>query len=411
MVIGALHSEAMRTPEQAISQILEHAEPSCEVETVPLIEAAGRVLAREVVSDVDAPPFRKSAMDGYALRGDDLAGGAAELEVVGESRAGHPFDASVPPGACVAISTGAEVPDDCDVVVMVERSEREGPRVRLTDTPRAGQNICNRGEDLRVGQVVKRPGRRLTATDLSVLAAVGCEPVTVFRRPRVTLLTTGDELVPPTETPGPGQIREGNTLHLAALARRAGAEVDHAGLVRDDADELAARFAAALDASDVVVTTGGVSMGEYDLVAGAFQRCGVEEVFHKVAIKPGKPLWFGRRGSTLVFGLPGNPVSCLLDHEVFVRPALRRLEGQDEAACLEPLGRGRWNAEPPRTNPRQQNLPVTVERGEDGGDVLTPIEWSGSADIVGLSTCTAMAVVPAGGTVRTGDLVDYRRLY
>ena len=330
----------MRTPAEAIDQILMHTEPGRDHESVPLLEAAGRVLAQDVVSDVDAPPFEKSAMDGFAVHAGDLSGGAAELEVVGEARAGHPFGVSVAPGSCVAISTGAEVPEGCDAVVMVERSKREGSRVRLTDAVRIGQNVCNRAEDLRTGERVMAPGRRLTATDLSVLAAVGCEPVTVFRRPVVTLLTTGDELVPPAETPGVGQIREGNTLHLAALARRAGADVRHAGLVRDDADELARRFGEALDASDVVVTTGGVSRGEYDLVAGAVPACGVEEVFHKLAIKPGKPLWFGRRGSTLVFGLPGNPVSCLLDHEVFVVPALRKLEGQQAEGWVEPLGVG-----------------------------------------------------------------------
>ena len=401
----------MRTPAEAIDQILMHTEPGRDHESVPLLEAAGRVLAQDVVSDVDAPPFEKSAIDVFAVHAGDLSGGAAELEVVGEARAGHPFGVSVAPGSCVAISTGAEVPEGCDAVVMVERSKREGSRVRLTDAVRIGQNVCNRAEDLRTGERVMAPGRRLTATDLSVLAAVGCEPVTVFRRPVVTLLTTGDELVPPAETPGVGQIREGNTLHLAALARRAGADVRHAGLVRDDADELARRFGEALDASDVVVTTGGVSMGEYDLVAGAFQACGVEEVFHKIAIKPGKPLWFGRRGSTLVFGLPGNPVSCLLDHEVFVVPALRKLEGQQAEGWVEPLGVGRWNAAPPRSNPRQQNLPVTVGVGEDGVDVLTPIEWSGSADIVGLATATAMAVVPPNETVETGERVEYRQLY
>jgi molybdopterin molybdotransferase len=401
----------MRTPEEASTQILMHTEPGRETESVPLLEAAGRVLAQEVVSDVDAPPFEKAAMDGFALRAGDLVARETELGVVGESRAGHPFGDSVPPASCVAISTGAEVPADCDAVVMVEQTERRGETVRFTADVIEGQNICNRGQDLRVGERVQTPGRRLTATDLSVLAAVGCEPVTVYRRPVVTLLTTGDELVPPSGTPGVGQIREGNTLHLAALARRAGADVRHAGLVRDDQDELAARFAEALDASDVVVTTGGVSMGEHDLVAAAFQACGVEEVFHKIAIKPGKPLWFGKRGRTLVFGLPGNPVSCLLDHEVFVRPALRKLEGQAEADWVEPLGHGRWNGKAPRPNPRQQNLPATIEVGQDGVDVLTPIGWSGSADIVGLATATAMAVVPPHETVEPGERVQYRRLY
>ena len=163
----------MRTPEEAIAEILLHAEPSRECEDVALIEADGRVLARDVVSDVDVPPFRKSAMDGFALRAEELASGEGTLAVVGESRAGHPFRGSVPRGTCVSISTGAEVPADCDAVVMVERSRREEGRVHLADQPRTGQNICNRGEDLAKDEVVLRAGRRLTPTDLSVLAAVG----------------------------------------------------------------------------------------------------------------------------------------------------------------------------------------------------------------------------------------------
>ena len=292
---------------------------------------------------------------------------------------------------------------------MIEKIEREGDLVRLTEPVREGQNICNQGEDLRVGGVVMRPGRRLTPTDLSVLAAVGCDPLTVFRRPRVTILTTGDELVRPSERPGAGQIREGNTLHLAALSERAGAKVTCLGLVPDEPGELARRFGLALENSDVVVTTGGVSMGRYDLVAEAFRTCGVEEIFHKIAIKPGKPLWFGRRGEVLVFGLPGNPVSCLLDHEVFVRPALTRMEGAiDEQPALRV---GRWEGAATAKNARQQNLPVTVAQDATGVDVLTPIGWSSSADIVGLSRATAMAVVPPDTTVQPGELVRYRTLY
>ncbi len=401
----------MRTPALAITEILNHTEPLRDTEELPLFEAAGRVLAREVLSDVEAPPFEKSAMDGFALRAAEVVDGQAELTICGESRAGHPFEGKVPPGACVAISTGAEVPADCDTVVMVERTRREGSRVRIEDELRQGQNICNRGQDLRVGQRVMARGRCLTPTDLSVLATVGCEPVPVFRQPIVSLLCTGDELVPPTERPGPGQIRESNTLHLAALARRAGARVRPPQRVRDDAAELRARFEAALEESDVVLTTGGVSMGEYDLVAEAFEALGVREVFHKVAIKPGKPLWFARRERTLVFGLPGNPVSCLLDHEVFVRPALRKLAGRNEKEWIEPLRRGRWNGAPTAANPRQQNLPVTVAEGEDGVAALTPISWSGSADIVGLSAATAMAVVPPGEKLEPGGPALFRPLY
>ena len=400
----------MLNPDEALSQILASCTPLREGQTIPLRAAAGRVLAEDVSSDVDMPPFRKSAMDGFAMSYADLAEhGHPPLTYVGESRAGAPFQGDVPAGACVEIYTGAEVPDDCDLVVMVEQTTREGDLVHIAGQHRVQQNVCAKAEDLAVGKRVKSAGHRLSPTDLSVLAAVGCDPVPVWRQPRVTILTTGDELVPPTQTPGTGQIRETNTMHLAALAERAGAEVNCLGLVRDVPEQLVQSFGEALEAADVVLTTGGVSMGRYDLVADAFLKLGVEQVFHKVAIKPGKPLWFGRRGRTLVFALPGNPVSCLLDHEVFVRPALARLEGASVEA--PDLRVGRWNGASPRSGPRQQHLPVTVSQDNEGCDLLTPIQWSGSADIVGLSTATALAVVEAGCEAQSGELLPYRSLY
>ncbi len=404
------YTAAMLSPDDALAKILTSCRPICEGETIPLLSAAGRVLAQDVVSDVDMPPFRKSAMDGFALRFNDLeSDSAGGLPCVGESRAGEPFGAGVPQGSCIEIYTGAKVPDECDLVVMVEQTERGPSGITFSGEHRRDQNICAKGEDLTVGRTVKITGRRLTATDLSVLAAVGCDPVPVWRRPVVSILTTGDELVPPTQTPGVGQIREGNTLHLAALAERAGAQVRCMGLVRDEPEALAGHFQHALEGADVVMTTGGVSMGRYDLVADAFTRIGVKQVFHKVAIKPGKPLWFGTLGPKLVFALPGNPISCLLDHEVFVRPALARLEG--DASPGGGLRRGRWNGESPRPCPRQQNLPVTLTQDDQGCDLLTPIVWSGSADIVGLSTATAMAVLEPGETVADGELVPFRPLY
>ncbi len=410
---GGGYTADMRSPEEAIRDILTQVEPSGHVEDVRLLDALGRVLAEDVASDVDLPPFQKSAMDGFAVHSADFAVGADEgslLSTVGESRAGAPFSGSVPLGSCVAIYTGAEVPADCDAVVMVEKSVAEGSGIRLHDAPGQGQNICNRGEDLARGARVFPRGRRISSTDLSVLAAVGAQPVRVFRRPRVAVLTTGDELVEADQSPGAGQIREGNTLHLAALARLAGAEVLEVGIVRDDPEELRARFGHALDTCDAVITTGGVSMGKYDLVAEAFQELGVEEVFHKVAIKPGKPIWFGMRGTTPVFALPGNPVSCLLDHEVFVRPALGKLGGLDPERWHAPLHRGRWEGGPVRPNPRQQNLPVTLDQDELGVTLLRPLAWRSSADIVGLSAAQGMAIVPPGEAPGPGALLDWRAL-
>jgi molybdopterin molybdotransferase len=267
--------------------------------------------------------------------------------------------------------------------------------------------VCHRGQDLARGAAVLAPGQRLRAADLAVLASVGADPVPVFARPRVAIWTSGDELVPPSALPGPGQIREGNTLHLAALARAAEAEVVDQGIVRDDPEALTGRFARALERCDALVTTGGVSMGEYDFVGRALERAGVVPVFHKVAIKPGKPLWFGMRGAVPVFALPGNPVSCLVNHVVFVAPALALLGGERRA---ERRLRGLWAGPPTLANPREQHVPVALEVSADAVVRLVPVPWNGSADVVGLARAEALAVVPSGAVLRPGDPADYQGL-
>jgi molybdopterin molybdotransferase len=399
----------MLTPDAASKAILARVAPRGVVETVPLSESAGRVLARDAVSDVDVPPFEKSAMDGFAVRSADFAGrkGAVSLRRIGEARAGAPFRGTIAAGECAEIATGSELPRGADAVVMVEKSRAEGESVALDDDPRPAQHVCHRGEDLRAGETVLGRGVRLSPVEVSVLAAVGCEPVPVFRKPRIALFATGDELVRPSETPAAGQIREGNTYYLAARARSAGAEVLRSEAAPDDEAALERAFRAAFETADAVMTTGGVSMGRYDLVGAVLERCGVEPVFHKVAIKPGKPLWFGMRGEVPVFALPGNPVSCLIGFEVFVRPALARMEG---AAGVAPLPKARWAGAATVANPREQHLPVRVVPGDDGAALLEPIRWRSSADIVGLTRADALAVVAIGRVLAPGDVVEYRPL-
>jgi molybdopterin molybdotransferase len=257
---------------------------------------------------------------------------------------------------------------------------------------------------------VRAPGRRLRAADLAVLAAVGCDPVPVFLRPRVSVLTTGDELVPPSETPGPGQIREGNTYYLRAAALAAGCELLGSGRVADDEDELRQAFGAALEEGDALITSGGVSVGKYDLVGKVLESLGVEPVLHKVAIKPGKPIWFGMRGDVPVFGLPGNPVSSMLGFEVFVRPALARLGGSSLDACTAPLRAGRWAGESIEPYWREQNVPCRIEQAGDGVDELHPLPWRGSADMVGVADADAFAVIPADASLSAGERASYRPL-
>ncbi len=399
----------MLLPSDARRRILERIRPASEVEEVPLAEAAGRVLAREAVSDVDLPPFEKSMMDGFAVRASDFESGPRELVCLGTSRAGVFFPGPVPAGSCVEIFTGAELPRDCDAVEMVERTRRDGDRVRFERAVRPGQNVSHRSEILAHGRAVFSPGRRLSAADLSVLASIGLDPVTVFLRPRVSVLTTGDELVPAHEKPGPAQIREGNTLFLAAACERVGCRVRRQGIVPDEERALRAAFREALEHGDALLTSGGVSVGRYDLVGEAFEAIGVEPLLHKVAIKPGKPIWFGMHGAKPVFGLPGNPVSTLLGFEVFVRPALARMAGAG-AEEAERLRKGRWRGDRFRAADRQENLPARILHGADGIDECEPVPFRGSADIVAASLADALVVVPAESEIAAGELVEYRPL-
>jgi molybdopterin molybdotransferase len=404
----------MRSPEQAIAEILGRVEPLGQHELVRLEQARGRVLARDVLADLDLPSFEKSAMDGFAVRAADLAGAGAagtRLTIVGESRAGAPFAGRVEAGRCTRIYTGAELPAGADAVVPVEESRDEGPRsVVLAGSPEPGRHVCHRGEDLRAGERVLERGRRLGPVDLALLATVGCQPVPVARRPRVALATTGDELVPAERRPGPGEIREGNLPMLSALLGLLEVEVLELGILRDDPELLRSALGGALERADALVTTGGVSMGRYDLVGEAFEALGVEPVLHKVAIRPGKPIWFGLAGPKPVFGLPGNPVSCLVGLEVFVRPALAKLGGASDEEQRERLLPGRWAGEPTRENPRQQNLPVRVLHGEDGAARLEPVGWTSSGDLVRVAGAQGLAVVPPGSVARPGDLLRYRPL-
>ena len=408
--LGRYTSPAVLSPREALAQILARIPAPGRMESVPLAAAQGRCLAALAVSDVDLPPFEKSMMDGFALPSASLAKGGGRLKVAGESRAGVPFHGALPPGSCVEIFTGAELPEGCDAVEMVERVTREGEWVVFAEPVKRGANVGHRGEILKTGDEVYGPRRRLSAADLSVLASVGGDPVPVYVRPRVSVLTTGDELVPPRVRPGRGQIREGNTFFLAAACAAMGCTVVRSGVVPDDPMLLELAFGTALDDSDVLVTTGGVSVGKYDLVGRAFEALGVEPLLHKVAVKPGKPIWFGMRGATPVFGLPGNPVSTLLGFEVFVRAALVRMCGDDPELERERLLRGRWAGKPEKGGDRQNNLPARVRQGEDGVSVLEPLPFRGSADIVAAARADALAIVPAGGAIRTDELIQYRPL-
>ena len=292
-------------------------------ETVPLAEAAGRILAAGVVARRDQPVADISMMDGYALR---AAEAHAALLVVGEVAAGDaPWSRALAVGEAARIFTGAPLPPGADCVVMQERCVRDGDRLRTDEAAREGQHVRRRADELRQGAEALPAGASLGPAELSLVAACGLSEVSVHRRPRIALLATGDELVPLGSDPGPGKLVETNSLALAALAREAGAEPLLLGIEGDDAGRIAARLRGA-DA-DLLVTTGGASVGDHDHAQEALELLGGQLVFHRVAIRPGKPILFGSSGARLLFGLPGNPAAATLCFELFVRLALRMLAG------------------------------------------------------------------------------------
>lgn len=295
-------------------------------ERVPITGAAGRILAEPVIADRDQPAFNRSAMDGYAVQAADTVAPPVMLKVVGVIAAGTNWPGTLKPGEAVKIMTGAPVPAGADAVQMVENTHGGDSSVSILKSVTVGQHIAPQGQDIRAGEAALVAGAVLTSSRLSLAWSFGAAEVTVYRRPRVAILTTGDELVELDETPGPNQIRDSNRCALSDIVRRAGGEVVRAQIVRDDVAATREAIRAGLE-SDVLVLSGGVSAGDYDYVAQCLEDEGVTQVFHKVHMKPGKPIWYGRAGTLPVFGLPGNPVSSQVTARLFLVPVLRRLAG------------------------------------------------------------------------------------
>ena len=386
----------------ARAAVLAAAEP-LDSEPVALEHALGRVLAEDAASAEDLPPFDSSAMDGYAV----VSGPAAELPVVDESRAGHPATRALRPGEAMGISTGARVPEGADAVVPVERVEVRDGTVLVPES-RAGAHVRRAGEDVRAGVLVIRAGTPIGPAEAAVLAALGRAEVRCGCRPRVALLVTGDELIAPGRPLGPGQIRDSNLYAMAAQAERAGAATVLREVVPDDPERTRSALARALEDADVVCVSGGVSVGPHDHVKPALAALEVEEIFWRVALKPGKPTWFGRRGSTLVFGLPGNPVSAMVTFHLFVRPALRRLAGADPA---DTRGVAVLDAPVAREAKRDQVLRCRLRVAEDGWHV-EPTKEQGSHVLTSMLDAGAFAVVPAGeGRVEAGERVGVEILF
>jgi molybdopterin molybdotransferase len=367
-------------------------------ETVPLALAAGRVLAEDAVAARAQPPFDASAMDGYAVRGAEAVPGA-RFRVIGEAHAGRAFPGRIGPGEAVRIFTGAPVPDGADCVVIQEDVEREGEVITVKPTLGEGPNIRPRGSDFAEGTRMAAP-RRLRPADLALLAAMNVPAVRTARRPEVALIATGDELVLPGQVPGPDQIVASNVFGLRAMAEAEGARVRMPPIARDEPSALRAVLALA-EGADVIVTVGGASVGERDLVAEVAREAGLELSFHRVAMRPGKPLMSGRLGEALLIGLPGNPVSAMVCGELFLRPVLRAIQG-----LPEPLPRRLTAtlAAPIAANgPREHYMRARVANG-----VITAFERQDSALLSVLAEANALLVRPVSDPPRAaGETVEY----
>lgn len=372
-------------------------------EPVPLGIALGRVLAEDVVAATDLPPFGNSAMDGFAVRHDASSGA---LRIVGESRAGTPAPLAVGPYEAIRISTGAPLPDGADAVVPVEDAREEDGTVTATAAAQAGQHVRRAGDDLRAGTVVLRAGDRLGAAELGVAVGAGAAELLCARRPRVAIVCTGDELRAPGEPLGPGEIHNSNAPMLAALAQQEGAELLETVVVGDDRAATERAFAQALEQADLVVASGGVSVGPHDHVKPALAALGVQESFWRVSLQPGKPTWFGTRGERLVLGLPGNPVSSYVTFVLFARPALRALQG---AAALPPRASARLTRSLPR---RFREQAVRVALSEQTGTLLaTPTGPQPSHITASLLGADGFAFVPPGdGELAEGDAIEVERI-
>jgi molybdopterin molybdotransferase len=389
---------------EARERVLSLARP-LGAERVAIGDARGRVLASDVTAAGDVPPFPCSAMDGYAVRPGDAG---RTLTVVGESRAGTPSSLQLGDGSAIRISTGGAIPDGATAVIPQEDVEIQDGTIRTRAAVRAGDHVRGAGEDMRSGETVLRAGATLGAAELGAAVAAGVAELTVYRRPRVQVLCTGDELRAPGEPLGPGEIHNSNAPMLDALATAQGAIAPGARRLPDDRAATEAGLEAALGSADVVIVSGGVSVGPHDHVKPALAALGVEEVFWRVALQPGKPTWFGRRGSVLVFGLPGNPVSAVVTFALFVRPALAALQGRTEEPMLESEA---VLATAVRRNPdREQAVRVRLER-RNGKLLATPNGPQGSHIVTSLLGADALAFVPAGeGELEAGAAVALERL-
>lgn len=397
------HAGPALAVDEARARLLSLIAPVDGIERVPLRAALGRTLARDVVSPIDVPGHDNSAMDGYALRAADLGG--APLRMVGTAWAGHPLDARVEEGGCARIFTGAPMPAGADTVVMQEHVALDGEgRVVIERAPRPGDNVRRAGEDIPRGAVALAAGSLVRSAELGLLGSLGLAEVVVRRRPRVAFAATGDELVPVGQALGPGQIHDSNSHTLYAMLVRLGVEPVDLGILRDDPAVIEAALARAAAEADLLITSGGVSVGDADHVTDVLRRMG-EVHFWKIAMRPGRPLAFGRIGGAWFFGLPGNPVSVMATFHQIVQPALLRLMGREPAMPL--TVRARLLGDVKKKPGRLEFVRGVLSQAEDGGLAVASTGAQGSGMLNSMSRANCFILLPQdSGPASAGEQVE-----
>ena len=392
----------------AMATILSGADALPE-EMVPLEAAYHRVLARNIASNRTQPPQPMSAMDGYAVRAADAVMGA-RLTVIGEVAAGRPFERALTAGEALRIFTGGVVPDGADAIVIQEDTSRDGAVVLINEAATVAKHIRAAGIDFAEGDVLLRAGQRLTDRDLSLAAGMNHPELPVRRRPVIAVLATGDELVLPGAIPGPGQIVLSNGFALRALARAEGAEVIDLGIAADTLESTASAIQRAIDAgADILVTTGGASVGDHDLVKPSLEAAGVEMAFWKIAMRPGKPMMNGRRGAMRVIGLPGNPVSSYVCAFLFMVPLIRALSGRAQVAHA--IESGRVGRDLAANDQREDYLRAVLTPGEDGSVIATAVSRQDSSLLGNLAAAQGLLIRrPFAVAAPKGSLCEFVRL-
>lgn len=372
-------------------------------ERVRINQAVGRILAEDIVADSDMPPFDRSQMDGFAMKAEDTRLVPAELRIVGESAAGRGWHRTLKSGEAVRIMTGAPVPNGADAIQKVELTSEKNEIVTITASTETARYIVKKGSEIRKREKLIPAGRTINERLIASLAAFGYSDVKVGKRPLVSVLSTGSEIVPIAKRPGRDQIRNSNSVMLKAFCERAGARVRLLPQSGDDLENLKSRILKGVDSgSDILLTTGGVSVGKYDLTKEALRELGAEIFFERIRLRPGKPTVFGRLKNTLMFGLPGNPVSAAVTFSIFVRAAILKMQGASEIDL--PKGFAKLTAGARAAKERDTYFPASLRTSKDGSLLATPLRWHGSSDFVGFADADALLVLGRGETLAASEI-------